>query len=174
MQQNESGHAAFWEPEEPLPPNPGTAEAETLVKLLSSGGQYVRTGILLLPSEWLGREGEVAARLGISHVNYAGWKAAQLPAPQSFLLLSADRLLGELDELCLESHPHTTLLVSLLDLPLTRLHPAERSKFWQFFCGGFSKRPRALLLALPEAATLALPAEAEGWQTEGRLAAWSL
>lgn len=174
------------EPETPVPfwadaeedaqegPSSGTAEAQALVHLLGSGGAYVRTGLLLLPKSWLGREGEIAVRLGASHVNYQQWKLSKFSTAQSFLLLSAERLIDELDELCLENHARATLLVSLLDLPLTALRPDERSKFWHFMHGAFSKRPRSLLLALPEMASAALPSDPEQWQASGRLAHWQL
>lgn len=154
--------------------NPAMAQAEALVHLLNSGGAYVRTGLLLLPEQWVGREGEIAVRLEASHVNYQQWKLGKLSPAQSFLMLSAERLIDELDQLCLENHPRTTLLISLLDLPLTALPPDARTRFWHFLHGAFSKRPRSLLLALPEAASPALPNDLESWESSGRLAHWSL
>ena len=143
------------------PHTPITSEAQALVGRLSSGGMYVRTGILQLSEDWVGREAEVAVRLGAEYVSYQEWKVSQLQPMQSFLLLSAQRLIDELDQLCVQYTMRDTLLVSLLDLPLSQLPAAERTKFWQFMHGGFSKRPRALLLALPEQAAAALPSDPE-------------
>lgn len=169
---------AMWETEAndttPQTANPDMADAEALVHLLASGGLYVRTGLLLLPAHWLGREGEIAVRLGATHVNYQQWKANRLAEGQTFLLLSPERLIDDLDQLCLESHARTTLLISLLDLPLTALHPAERTRFWEFLHGTFSKRSRYLLLALPDTAIAALPAGLRRWQAGGRVAHWQL
>ena len=134
---------------------------------------YVRTGILQLSEDWVGREAEVAVRLGAEYVSYQEWKVSQLQPMQSFLLLSAQRLIDELDQLCVQYTMRDTLLVSLLDLPLSQLPAAERTKFWQFMHGGFSKRPRALLLALPEQAAAALPSDPEAWVLAERVAVWS-
>ena len=150
------------------------AEPSEVVRLLNGGGLYVRTGLLLLPQKWLGREGELAVKLGVSHVNYQQWKTPQIQAGQSFLMYTAERLADELDALCQQKHPRSTLLVSLLDLPLTALHPAERRKFWQFMYSAFGKRPRGLLLTLPER-TSVLPDETdlENWLESRRLARWN-
>ena len=93
---------------------------------------------------------------------------------QTFLLLSPERVIDDLDQLCLESHARATLLISLLDLPLTALYPAERTRFWHFLHDAFGKRPRHLLLALPDTATAILPSELEQWQADGRVAHWQL
>lgn len=153
-------------------PDP-TAEAQAMVDRLNGSGLYTRTALLLLPHAWLGREGEVAVRLEAAHVNYQTWKVARLSPDQSFLRYSPGRLIEELDALCLHPHPYRTLLVSVFDLPLSALAPAERRSFWNFFFSTFSKRPRAVLLALPEAAPV-LPDDTaqDAWRTAGRLAHW--
>lgn len=150
-------------------------DAEELARLLNSGGLYVRTALLLLPANWLGREGEIAVKLGVSHVNYQQWKLPQVQAGQAFLMYSAERLIDELDAICREKHARSTLLVSLLDLPLSALHPAERRKFWHFLHGAFSKRARGLVLALPENATTVLPdqTDLQSWHESHRLAHWN-
>ncbi|WP_102126052.1 hypothetical protein [Deinococcus planocerae] len=150
-----------------------TAEAREVVSRLNGRGLYTRTGLLLLPHNWLGREGEVAVRLGAAHVNYQAWKVGRLAPGQNFLMYSVQRLIEELDALCQEPHPYRTLLVSVFDLPLSALTPAERRIFWTFLFGTFSKRPRAVLLALPGAAAV-LPDDHEqaAWRAAGRLAHW--
>ena len=149
-------------------------EAAALAARLSGGGLYVRTALLLLPPHWLGREGEVAVRLNLSHVSYPTWKTAQLRSDQAFLMYSAERLITELGEICAEKHAHGTLLVSAFDLPLSALKAPERRKFWGFLQGTFIKRPRALLLTFPHEAEFLLPDESDltRWQSEGRLSRW--
>ena len=148
-------------------------QVHDLAARLSGGGMYTRSALLLLPFNWVGREDEVAVRLGMGHVNYQAWKLSRLPKSQTYLLYSADRLIAELDDLCAGSHHFGTLLVSALDLPLSALAPDQRQTFWNFLFGAFSKRPRALLLALPVEAGDALPAHtAETWHAAERLAGW--
>lgn len=149
------------------------SSADDVVRLLNGGGLYVRTALLLLPGSWLGREGDLAVKLGVTHVNYQRWKAQRIPPEQSFLLYSAERLVEELDALCREAHARSTLLVSVLDLPLSALPLTERRKFWHFIHAAFSKRARGLLLALPEVAVV-VPDEIdlESWRESGRLARW--
>lgn len=149
------------------------AAAHELAARLAGAGMYTRTSLLLLPHEWLGREDEVAVRLGMGHVDYRAWKLSHLSESQTYLLYSADRLIGELDDLCAGSHPFGTLLVSLLDLPLSALAPDQRQAFWNFLFGAFSKRPRALLVALPEKARDVLPGPtADAWRAAERLVSW--
>lgn len=169
---------ADWLPTELPPQEEGnetdpTAEAREVVSRLNGGGLYTRTALLLLPRDWLGREGEVAVRLGAAHVNYQGWKVERLAPGQNFLMYSAGRLIEELDAMCQEPHPYRTLLVSVFDLPLSALTPAERRAFWIFLFGTFSKRPRAVLLALPQGAAV-LPDDngQEAWRAAGRLVHW--
>jgi hypothetical protein len=148
-------------------------EVQALMAQLKGGGLYTRTALLLLPPFWLGREGAIAVRLGTSHVDYQQWKVAQLALGQNFLMYSAERLINELDILCREEQDYATLLVSLFDLPLSALSSAERRKFWNFFFEAFMKRPRAVLLGLPENMTELLPDDLERrWRSSGRLAYW--
>ncbi|PNY80834.1 hypothetical protein [Deinococcus koreensis] len=153
----------------------GAAQARSVVALLNGGGLYTRTALLVLPLGWLGREGEISARLGIAHVHYQQWKLERISPDQSYLLYSAERLIAELDALCGEPYPYGTLLVSVFDLPLAALVPAELRKFWNYLFGTFSKRPRGVMLALPDGAPI-LPTETdlEGWQAAGRLARWEI
>lgn len=157
-----------------MPPTEALSEVHALLAALQGGGMYTRTGLLLLPAFWLGREGEIAVRLSTSHVQYQDWKLAQLLPGQSFLMYDAERLINELDLLCRQEQSYATLLISLLDLPLSALTPAERRKFWKFYFEAFSKRPRAVLLALPEHAAALLPDDLEQcWRDAGRIAHWS-
>ena len=148
-------------------------EVQAVMAKLEGGGLYTRTALLLLPPFLLGRESAIAVRLGTSHVDYQQWKVTQLVSGQHFLMYSADRLIDELDVLCREEQVYATLLVSLFDLPLSALSPAERRKFWKFFFETFMKRPRAVLLGLPENVTELLPDDLERlWRSSGRLAHW--
>lgn len=147
---------------------------QELAARLSGGGMYTRTAILLLPHGWVGREDEVAVRLGMGYVDYRAWKLSHLHESQTFLLYSADRLIAELDDVSAESHPFGSLLISLLDLPLSALAPDQRQTFWNFLFGAFSKRLRALLVALPEEANNVLPAHtADTWREAERLVSWT-
>jgi tRNA nucleotidyltransferase/poly(A) polymerase len=156
--------------------DPGITEALALVRRLTGGGLYVKTGVLLLPRSWLGREKEVAARLNLGHFDYQSWRVARLRPDERFLRYSAERLLGELDAICAERHEAQHLLLASLDLPVSALSGEERRKFWTFLHHGFTKRPRALLTAFPQAAEELLPWDAEliQWKDQGRLCTWNL
>lgn len=143
---------------------------EQVMQLLRSG--YTRTALLLVPQRTLGREGELAVRLGIGHVDYQCWKMTSLDPNQKYLMYSAERFLSELDELCTEHNVYSTVLVSKMDLPLAAVSPDQRRAFWSFLLTTFNKRPRALLLALShEAAELLLDdTTLSAWLRSGRLA----
>lgn len=146
-----------------------------LVDRLLGGGLYTRTALLLLPHKWLGREAEVAARLGIGYINYQDWKSKELTEAHTFLLYSSERLLNEIDDLCSRNQPYSAVLLSSLDLPLSSLNLQHRHTFWEFLFAAFNKRPRALILALPEEAVDALPkgSALDIWKSTGRLVRWS-
>lgn len=150
--------------------------ADALARRLVGGGLYVKTGLLLLPRRWLGREAEVAARLNLGHLDYQRWRVARLRPGERLLRLSAERLVAELDAICTERHEAQHLLLSTLDLPVAALSGEERRKFWSFVQSAFSKRPRALLIAFPQDAEELLPwdADLQPWKDQGRLSTWNL
>ncbi|MBB6017422.1 hypothetical protein ACFP9V_18665 [Deinococcus radiopugnans] len=154
----------------------GTAEASALVRRLTGGGLYVKTGLLLLPDAWLGREKEVAARLNLGHLDFQSWRVARLRPDERLLRYSADRLIAELDAVCAERHEAQHLLLSNVDLPIAALSGEERQQFWTFLHSTFIKRPRALLAAFPQAAEELLPWDADlaQWKDQGRLCTWNL
>ncbi|WP_158679835.1 hypothetical protein [Deinococcus sp. NW-56] len=157
-------------------PGVGVSEAEALVRRLTGGGLYVKTGLLLLPRLWLGREKEVAARLNLGHLDYQTWRVERLRLGERRLRYSADRLIAELDAICTERHEAHHLLLSNLDLPVAALSGEERRKFWTFLHSAFAKRPRALLATFPEAAEELLPWDTDlaQWKDQGRLSTWNL
>lgn len=154
----------------------GVSEAEALVRRLTGGGLYVKTGLLLLPRHWLGREKEVAARLNLGYFDYQGWRVARLRPGERLLRYSADRLIAELDAICAEPHEVRHLLLFNLDLAVAALSGEERRKFWTFLHSAFTKRSRALLVAFPQAAEELLPWDADlaKWKEQGRLCPWTL
>lgn len=160
----------------PVSVESGAEAAELLVRRLTGGGLYVKTGVLLLPRPWLGREGEVAARLNLGRLDFQHWRAARLKPGERFLRYTAERLLAELDEVCKERHQAEHLLIANLDLPVAALNGEERKKFWDFLNNAFSKRSRALLITFPAQATELLPWETDlkHWKDQGRLAPWEL
>ena len=154
----------------------GFVGAEALVRRLTGGGLYVKTGLLLLPRPWLGREEEVAARLNLGFLDYQDWRVERLRPGERLLRYSAERLVAELDRICAERHEAQHLLLSNLDLPVAALSGEERQKFWSFLHSAFTKRPRALLVAFPQTAEELLPWKADlaSWKDQGRLSTWQL
>lgn len=152
-----------------------TVSSESLARRLSGGGLYVRTGLLLLPQLWLGREAEIAARLNLGFIDYPAWRAARLRDGEKLLRYSAERLVSELDAICAESQDSNHLLVANLDLPVSALNGEDGRRFVTFLRENFSKRPRSLLVCLPQSAGAALPwdADLDVWTREGRLARWN-
>lgn len=157
-------------------PGLGSAGAEALVRRLTGGGLYVKTGLLLLPRPWLGREEEVAARLNLGYLDYQEWRVARLQPGERRLRYSTARLVAELDAICAERHEAQHLLLSNLDLPVAALGGEERQQFWAFLHSSFTKRARALLVTFPQAAEDLLPwgTDLEHWKDQGRLITWNL
>lgn len=148
--------------------------ASRLVRRLARGEFYRRTAILELPPEWLGREAEVAARLGIDRADLPARILGQLRPGQRYLGLDADRLisreLGSLVDNTISIGP--VILVANVDLMVSSLRVAERARFWETLRQAY--RPLGgLLLTLPVAnERLIPPPERERWIVEERLARW--
>lgn len=152
------------------PNDGGYADPAALIRLLRGPALRCRTGILLLPLADLGREPDLAARLGIGCVDYARALANALPPGAVFVPLSAETEESRLDALASDETGEAgggtdCLLVYNLDLALAKLDPAERARLWSNLQSRFPNRRRALLLALPDPATHLLPATSD-------LAAW--
>lgn len=131
-----------------------------------------RTGILLLSSNYLGKERSLAVQLNLDPVDYANWRLAKVLDGQRFLGLSKESLIAELDEITQLPAQTDALLLYNLDVVLSYLQFLDRPYVWNFLRDSFRKRPKALLIAMPVSADHLLPDEASRdiWHRGGRLA----
>ncbi len=131
-----------------------------------------RTGIFLLPERLLGCEKSLGARFDLDAVDYAAWCEQYLYEDEKFLRLSGDRLLKYLHEACHGDFMTDCLLVYNFDLALAYLPYLERGQVWAFLRDRFRKRPKGLILSMPESASRLLPdpAALEVWSKGNRLA----
>lgn len=144
--------------------------AAELIQTLRGGGLMLRTGILLLPPKWVGQEQELAGQLMTNHLDYARWKQPQLRG--RFVQLDHNSVCADLDEISHTPNNTNVWLISNLDLALSYLSFSQRSLCWSFLQNNLRNRPRALVIALPQNATLLLPAQQERnqWIEANRLA----
>ncbi len=148
-------------------------EPEELVRLLQRPVLRIRTGVVLLPAGLLGREPELATRLGLQAVDWRDRKLKKLSPESRYLALSSEKLLEDLREIVEDSSlPGSCLWVYNADLLLSALQYGERERFWSFLRLNF-KQFRGLLLSLPERAThLFSSVERDSWHQDNRLAEW--
>lgn len=151
------------------------SEAQRLVRLVRGPTLDCRTGVLLLPKAFLGRQASLAATLNTDAADFAALKAKTFRPGARFIGLSPDALIRDLDDLCdgrlTVSKAHTDcFFVYNFDLPLAGLKLLERRAVWNFLRDTFRKRAKALVFALPETADNLLPNDAERavWQRGGR------
>ncbi len=146
--------------------------ARSLVALLKGPALRCRTGILLLPLDQLGREPDVAARLGVDAVDYAEILRRAVAPGSQFAGISAEREEQLLSSLSDSPKHGPCLLVYNIDLALARMDTLERDRFWTNLFDNLPNRRRALLLTLPREARHLLPQgeSLEAWRSAGRTA----
>lgn len=147
---------------------------QQLVRLLASQELRIRTGILELPIKLLGTEANLAVELGVGYQNICDWKANRIPPDQSHLGLSCEVIISDLAEALLDKTlPGYCVWVSGIDALLASIPFDDRMRFWDFVRGTF-RRPRGLLLSIPERAVRVLPeSERASWIQFGRLSTWA-
>lgn len=148
-------------------------EPASLVRLLQQPILRIRTGIVLLRFDGLGREPELAARLGVEAVDWREWKLDRLDSASNHLGLTGETILRDLREIIEDVNiAGNCLWVYNTDLALSALRYGERSRYWDFLFSTF-KVPRGLLLSLPARASNLLPTEERvAWERDDRLARW--
>ncbi len=147
--------------------------ASQLVGCLSGRSLRNRTGILLVPLSWLGREPEIASRLGISFNDERERVLGQLTSSQRYFGQTWKDLAEDLDSMIQNSRPDgRCILVANLDIVLSSLGTDDRSLLWSFLYENY-KPSYGLLLTLPnEARRLIKEQELSTWTDTGRLAIW--
>lgn len=149
------------------------ASVAALARLLCGEELRIRTGILLLGGSWLGREGELGARLNIGYQDLGQRTLEGVPSGRRFLGNTQNRLIADLSAVLADPRvPGRCVLVSNVDLFLAGLPPADHHRFWDFMRVTF-RRARGLMLSFPSVATHLLPlGERDRWEEVGRIVVW--
>lgn len=120
-----------------------------------------RTGILLLPKPYLGREESLAVKLGLEPIDYPAWLQTQMYSGARFLRLTQEKLLQDIDIICSARYRFNCVLLFNFDLAVAYLEYLERPYLWEFLRDRFKKRPNGLIVTMPEQAQKLLPIETE-------------
>ncbi len=128
-----------------------------LSDLVRQPGARTGVGVWLMPHNYLGREAEIAVRLGIEAMDAREAYLKSLPEGALFSGLtrpsgyeSLTRLLYDLTH---TTHQRDCLLMHTLDLLLLGLEVNERQRFWSETLDGLPYPRTKLILAVPEKAT---------------------
>jgi hypothetical protein len=132
----------------------------------------VRTGLWLVPSHLVGHEADAVASLASSVTDVRHPLLDGLLPDQTRLGLRPVTILQALDTLVAEHVRGDWGLVLNLDLLLAGLTSTDRQQTWEALYSAYPRRQRALLFAVPAAATHLLPKHdgLDQWRREGRLA----
>lgn len=151
---------------------PVLPSATQLLDLLRPRTLRCRTGILLLPSQRLGQERDLAVPLRVDALDYCEYLQERLTPDSSFVPLDAARLERDLDAIAQLQQGQNCVLVFNFDVALAKLPISEREVLWSRLRDSFPHRPRALILAIPQTAELLLPdiAARQIWEQAGRVA----
>lgn len=148
-------------------------DPKDLIKLLRSGELRCRTGILLLPDKWLGREPDVAARLDIDCLDYAQTLQEAFSYGTAYVDIDVSSELDRLDTLASNLTVSDCLLIYNIDLALSKLYiEGSTSALWNGIWEKLSNRSVSLVIAVPEGAKRLLPdsESLEHWVASGRIA----
>ncbi len=130
--------------------------------LLRQPGARTGVGVWLMPRDYLGREAEVAVRLGVEALDAREAYLKSLPEGARFSGLTRpsgyEGLTRLLYDLTRVAHQRDCLLVHTLDLLLLGLEVDERQRFWSDTLETFPYPRTKLILAVPEKATEILAA----------------
>ncbi len=149
-------------------------DAKRLVALLQARYLRNRTGIMLLSQAWLGRESDLAARLGITYRDHRQLLLDSLAPGQRFLGIGWEDLVStHLDSVARDAAVDGgCILVANIDVTLASLHVAERASFWSHLRELY-KPACSLLLTLPNHYQRLIPEEEyQLWSSGERLASW--
>lgn len=133
-----------------------------LCDLVRQPGARTGVGVWLMPHNYLGREEEIAARLGLEALDAREAFLKSLPEGARFSGLTRpsgyESLTRLLYDLTRTTHQRDCLLVHTLDLLLLGLEVDERRRFWSETLDGLPYPRTRLILAVPEKATEILAA----------------
>jgi len=118
-----------------------------------------RVGLWCMPLDHIGHEPDVAARLGIEAVDVREPVLQGLPEGTRYVRLTSEKVLEVLDSIAGYSGKTDCVLVYNVDLLLAGLRREERQRVWQGLFDGLPYRSRALVTAIPVAASALLPSE---------------
>ncbi|MEI6914102.1 MAG: hypothetical protein WCL39_03125 [Armatimonadota bacterium] len=143
-----------------------------LVRLVRGMSLRCRTGIILLPVRYTGREREVAARIELDAVDYAE-EILRGALPGTFYLdINAEADERRLDALIRDTDGGDALLVYNFDIALARMDPQDRFYLWHSIKDRLAYGRKALLIAIPQGAIKLLPPEKDlaVWMSDSRIA----
>jgi hypothetical protein len=144
--------------------------ASELVSLLAGGALRTRTAVLNLGHDQLGQETELAARLQVDLIRTGALLLGDLAPGRRLPTISATLVERLLDRLTNSTGQFRVVLVADFDLCLASMTPPERADLWDNLYGRFSRKPRGLLLALPQAATWLAPTDGlRRWEQDRRI-----
>lgn len=148
--------------------------ARQLTNLLSGQELRIRTGILELPIDLIGRERDLAVELNVGHSDLCSWKIELMLPGRTRIGLWWEGLANDIARLVSDvSFPGYCIWISALDVFLSGIPHPDRARFWQFMRLNF-RPPRGLLLSIPAGAKHLLPeTERSAWLEIGRLAQWN-
>lgn len=148
--------------------------ASQLVRYLRTAQLRNRTGILLVLPAWLGREKEIATRLGVGFEDERELVLRRLPSSQRFIERSwKDIITKDIDNIVRNSRQDGgCVLIANVDIILSSFIEADRLRFWEFLFDSY-KPSKRILLTLPNITQRLLPdIERSRWIDARRLADW--
>ena len=143
-----------------------------LVTYLRSLSLRSRTGILLLQPLHFGKEQTIAVQLGVEALDYADYLHETLPEKTAYANVTAVTEEARLYNIAQRLTGNEVVFIYNFDLVLSKLPFDERTRLWNNLLDRFAKSAKALLIAVPEAATHLLPPRTDYslWEESNRIA----
>ena len=122
-----------------------------MVNMLRNRELRCRTALLMIPLSLMGKEAQIAAQLGIDHVDYRQYLLDHLPAGGEFLGLSANKIFGDLDAISNAMSGMDCVLLSNLDLAVAGIPAIDRTSLLkERLFNQLCYRRRGLLIVMPD------------------------
>ena len=121
------------------------SELYNLVDLLCSKVLVNRTGLLLVPHSYLGKEADLVAGLNLDSIDICDFYSKRIPEGSKFISLSVGKLIITIEDITNISGLSDAVLVYNLDLLLSKLTQLERHQTWDRLFHAFPHKKRGVL-----------------------------
>jgi len=134
---------------------------QDLISLLRKPVLRVRTGLLLVTLDYLGKERDLAARFGVEAIDINKLWLQIIPQGSNYSGLDPQSLKELLSGISGLSYKYRCLMIYNFDLVFSCLKYNDRNHVWNYIFNSMPNRRNSLLILIQDAATDLIPTDNE-------------